>query len=94
MDLNANTTDTARWTLVVSRETDSALQDFLAAKGMRQADLASFVEDAVRWRLFDRTVQGIKARHADSDTASLQDAIDEACAAVRGEMWPSPPRPA
>lgn len=93
MDLNDNTADMARLTLSITRETESALHEFLAAQGMRQGDISGFVEDAVRWRLFDRTVQAIKTRHADSHGEELQAAIDDACAVVRREMWPSSSRP-
>jgi len=44
----------------------------------------------VRWRMFDQAVQGMKARNADIDPDDLQAAIDEACATVREEMWPTP----
>ena len=79
---------TARWTVTVSRETDLALRAYLGSQGMRKGDLSKFIEDAVRWRMFDRTVQAVKARHADIPAEDLQAAIDEACAAVRQEMWP------
>lgn len=84
---------TARWTVTVSRETDLALRAFLGAQGMRKGDISKFIEDAVRWRMFDQTVQAIKARNADIPADELQGAIDEACAAVRTQMWPTPPRP-
>ena len=80
---------TARWTVTVSRETDLALRAYLGSQGMRKGDLSKFIEDAVRWRMFDRTVQEVKARHADIPVEELQEAIDEACAAVRQEMWPA-----
>jgi len=37
----------------------------------------------------DQAVQGVKARNADLDADELQAAIDEACATVRSEMWPT-----
>lgn len=84
-----NQDSTARWTVTVSRETDLALRAYLGSQGMRKGDLSKFIEDAVRWRMFDSTVQAVKARHADVPAAELQEAIDEACAAVRQEMWPA-----
>jgi hypothetical protein len=84
---------TTRWTVTVSKETDLALRAFLGAQGMRKGDISKFIEDAVRWRMFDRTVQDIKARNADIPADQLQAAIDEACAAVRAEMWPITPKP-
>jgi hypothetical protein len=74
-----------RWTIPVSEETDRVLRAFLGESGLASEDLAAFVEDAVRWRLMDRTVQAIKDRNADTDPDSLQLAIDEAVCAVRRE---------
>ncbi len=86
--------DTTRWTVTVSRETDLALRAFLGSQGMRKGDISKFIEDAVRWRMFDQNVQAVKARNADIPASELQGAIDEARAAVRAEMWPARPRPA
>jgi hypothetical protein len=83
---------TTRLTVTFSRETDLALRAFLGAQGMRKGDLSRFIEDAVRWRMFDQAVQGVKARNADIPAEDLQAAIDEACAAVRAEMWPTAPK--
>ena len=52
---------TARWTVTVSHETDLALRAYLRSQGMRKGDLSKFIENAVRWRMFDRTVQEVKA---------------------------------
>lgn len=73
----------ARWSLSVSQETDASLREYLGAQGMKKGDLSRFVEDAVRWRLFDSTVQSIKARNADQDAAAMQALIDQALQAVR-----------
>ena len=83
--------ETTRLTVTFTRETDLALRAYLGAQGMRKGDLSKFIEDAVRWRMFDQAVQAVKAYNADVDPVDLQAAIDEACAAVRGEMWPSKP---
>jgi len=83
--------DTTRLTVTFTRETDLALRAYLGAQGMRKGDLSKFIEDAVRWRMFDQAVQAVKAHNANVDPSDLQAAIDEACAAVRTEMWPSPP---
>ena len=50
---------------------------------MKKGDLSRFVEDAVRWRMFDATVRGIKQRNVDQSDADLQALIDEALDAVR-----------
>jgi hypothetical protein len=85
-----NKDETTRLTVTVSRETDLALRAFLGAQGLRKGDLSKFIEESVRWRMFDRRVQDVKARNADVPVEDLQAAIDEACAAVRSEMWPTP----
>src|SRR5580700_9143536 len=69
-----------RWTIKVSKETDLTLRTYLGSRGMKKGDLSKFVEEAVRWRVFNRSVQDIKARNADPD--ELQAVIDAAVAEV------------
>lgn len=73
----------ARWSLSVSQDTDASLREYLGAQGMKKGDLSRFVEEAVRWRMFDNTVQTIKQRNADQDPTALQALIDQALDAVR-----------
>ena len=73
----------ARWSLSISPETDASLREYLGAQGMKKGDLSRFVKEAVRWRMFDATVQGIKQRNAAQSDADLQASIDEALDAVR-----------
>jgi hypothetical protein len=77
--------EAVRWSIKVSRETDLTLRTYLGSQGMKKGDLSKFVEEAVRWRVFHRTVQDIKARNADADPDELQALIDEAVAEVRAE---------
>lgn len=79
--------DTIRWSLVVSKETDISLRTYLAQHGMRKGDLSKFVEDAVRWRVLERTVAETKAANAQVPHKELEDAIDEAVGAVRSERF-------
>ena len=72
-----------RWSLSVSPETDASLREYLGAQGMKKGDLSRFVEEAVRWRMLDATVQGIKQRNADQSDAHLQGLIDATLDAVR-----------
>ena len=72
-----------RWTIKVSRETDLALRTLLGSQGMKKGDLSNFVEDAVRWRVFDRHVQGLRHSMRELPAAELQDRIDEAVRDVR-----------
>lgn len=80
--------DTARLTVTFSRETDLAMRAYLGAQGMRKGDLSKFIEDAVRWRMFDSAVQAVKARNADIPPEDLQAAIDEACGQLRVRAEP------
>ena len=76
-------TETVRWTIKVSPETDLSLRGFLGAQGMKKGDLSKFVEDAVRWRMLDRTVQGIKDRTQDLSAETMEAMIEEAVREVR-----------
>jgi len=81
--------DPVRWTLRVSRETDIAVRTFLAQRGLKKGDLTKFVEEAVRWRVFDQTVAETKARNVSIPTEEVDSVIDEALAAVRAERFGS-----
>ncbi len=73
-----------RWNLVVSRETDTGLRQFLAGEGGgRKGDLSKFVEEAVRARIFQLRVGKIKAKNTGVPAGELQLAVDEAVAEVR-----------
>jgi hypothetical protein len=73
-----------RWTIKVSKETDLSLRSYLGAQRMKKGDLSNFVEDAVRWRMFDRRAQALKDRNQDVAARSLEAEIDRAVRAVRG----------
>lgn len=86
MHLGGHMEDGVRWSIKVSRETDSSLRSFLGARRMKKGDLSKFVEDAVRWRMFDRVVQVVKDRNQDISAADLEGAIAKAVRDVRKEM--------
>jgi hypothetical protein len=77
--------EAVRWNIKVSRETDLTLRTFLGARGARKGDLSKFIEEAVRWRVFHRTVQDIRERNVDTDPDELQRIIDETVREVRAE---------
>ncbi len=77
--------EAVRWNIKVSKETDLTLRTFLGSQGMKKGDLSKFIEEAVRWRMFHRSVQDIKARNADTDPEELQALIDDAVREVRAE---------
>ena len=77
--------NTTRWTITVSKDTDIAVRTLLAQRGLKKGDLSKFIEDAVRWRVFDQTLTETRAEFADLAPEALQDLIDEATEAVRNE---------
>jgi hypothetical protein len=77
--------EAVRWNIKVSKETDLVLRTFLGSQGMKKGDLSKFIEEAVRWRVFNRTVQDIKARNPGYDPSELQELVDEALGEVRAE---------
>ncbi|HYL85270.1 MAG TPA: ribbon-helix-helix domain-containing protein [Candidatus Angelobacter sp.] len=74
-----------RWNLKVSKEIDLTLRTYLGAQGMKKGDLSKFIEEAVRWRIFNRTVQDIKSRNDNTDPDELQAIIDAALREARAE---------
>ncbi|MGD1073937.1 MAG: ribbon-helix-helix domain-containing protein [Bryobacteraceae bacterium] len=74
-----------RWSIKVSKATDLALRTFLGSQGMKKGDLSKFIEDAVRRRVLQCTVQDIRARNADTDPDEIQRVVDEAVSEVRAE---------
>jgi Ribbon-helix-helix domain len=76
-----------RWTVRVSKETDVTVRRFLAQRGMKKGDLSKFVEEAVRWRVFDETLRETRACNEHIPPEEIDSAIDEALAAVRAERF-------
>lgn len=77
--------EAVRWNVKVSKEIDLTLRTYLGAHGMKKGDLSKFIEEAVRWRILNRTVQDIKARNANTDPDELQAVVDSAVREVRAE---------
>lgn len=78
--------NTTRWTVKVSKETDIAVRSLLAQRGLKKGDLSKFIEDAVRWRVFDQTTAEAREAFADLEPEALQDLIDEATEAVHSDL--------
>ena len=76
---------TVRWSIKVSKDTDLTLRTFLGSQGMKKDDLSKFIEEAVRRRVLQCTVQDIRARNADTDPDEIQRIADEAVSEVRAE---------
>jgi hypothetical protein len=78
-------TEITRLTITWSKETDLALRSYLGAQGLKKGALSKFIEDAVKWRLFDQTVNEVRQGFADLPPDELQTMIDEAVVNVRKE---------
>ena len=74
-----------RWSIRVSKDTDLTLRTFLGAQGMKKGDLSKFIEEAVRRRVLQCTIQDIRARNADADPDEIQRIVEEAVSEVRAE---------
>ena len=74
-----------RWNIKVSKETDLTLRTYLGAQGAKKGDLSKFIEEAVRRRVLQCTIQDIRARNADADPDEIQRIVDEAVSEVRAE---------
>ena len=77
--------DSVRWTLSVSKETDVTLRTFLARSGLKKGDLSKFVEDAVQWRLMKLNVAESRAHNAHVPPEDIEAAVDQAIREVRAE---------
>ena len=77
--------EAVRWNIKVSKDTDLTLRTFLGAQGMKKGDLSKFIEEAVRRRVLQCTIQDIRARNADADPGEIQRIVDEAVSEVRAE---------
>ncbi len=78
--------ETTRWTVTVSKDTDIAVRSLLAQRGLKKGDLSKFIEDAVKWRIFDQTTTEVREAFGDLAPESLQDLIDEATESVHEDM--------
>ena len=77
--------EAVRWSIKVSKDTDLTLRTFLGSQGARKGDLSKFIEEAVRRRVLQCTVQDIRARNAGADPDEIQRIVDEAVREVRAE---------
>jgi hypothetical protein len=71
--------DTVRWNIAVSNDTDQALRLFLAGQGGgRKGDLSRFVEEAVRAHIFELTANQAKSANVKINEADLSAIVEEA----------------
>lgn len=71
--------NTIRWNIAVSQDTDQALRIFLANQGGgRKGDLSRFVEEAVRTHILELTADQAKAANANINEDDLSAIVEEA----------------
>jgi hypothetical protein len=75
--------DMTRWTVSVSKDTDITVRTHLARRDLKKGDLSKFIEDAVKWRVFEQTLAEARAGFADMPPETAEALIDEAVAATR-----------
>jgi predicted HD phosphohydrolase len=80
-------TNTTRWNLVVSKQTDQSLRQLLANEGRgKKGDISRFVEEAVKKHIFDTAARAAKEHNKDLDPEELDAMIDESLAWARARM--------
>ena len=77
-----------RWSVVVREDTDRALRSYLGATGAKKGSLSRFVDEAVRARLFELTVDDVKERNRAYAQDEILAAIGEARNALQATSGP------
>lgn len=72
-----------RWTVMVDKSTDIDLRSYLAQQGLKKGDLSKFIEEAVRWRLYDLSLAEFSKGFADLSEDEAMALADEAVAWAR-----------
>jgi len=72
-----------RLTISWSKDTDLALRSHLGSRGLKKGALSQFIEDAVKWRLFNQTVGEVHEALAGVPAEELDGMIGEAVKSVR-----------
>ncbi len=80
-------TATTRWNLVVPKELDKSLRQFLANEGRgKKGDLSRFVAEAVNRRIFDMAHQAVMEKNANVAPEEIEAAVEESLAWARAQM--------
>jgi hypothetical protein len=79
--------ETTRLTITWSKQADLALRSFLGTQGMKKGDISKFIEEAVRWHIFNQTVREAREAFADVPPEELQKMIDEGVDEVRAKGY-------
>ena len=85
MPAQTTSNPSTRWNLVISEQTNLAVRGFLAQRGFKKGDLSGFVEEAVRWRVFDQTLTQAREGFDALNAKESQNLLDEALEHVRAE---------
>ena len=77
-------TNTTRWNLVVPKELDKSLRQFLANEGRgKKGDLSRFVAEAVNKHIFDTAHNAILEHNANVPLEEIEAAVEESLAWAR-----------
>jgi hypothetical protein len=79
-------TEITRLTITWSKDTDLAARSYLGTRGLKSGALSKFIEDAVKWRLFDETIQQARERFAGIPRQEIEALVDEAVQTTRQDM--------
>ena len=80
-------TVTTRWNLVVPKELDKSLRQFLANEGRgKKGDLSRFVAEAVNKHIFDTALRKVYERNANVPLEEIEAAVEESLAWARARM--------
>ena len=77
-------TTSTSWNLVVSKETDESVRQFLASQeGSGNGDLVLFVEEAVKKHIFETTLRAVREKNANVSQEEIDAAVEESLAWAR-----------
>lgn len=77
----------ARWTIRISKTTDSAVRSHLKERGRKRGDLSDLVERAVRREMLRDTIGEVREKNAGKSARSVARAVEDAVASVRSGFW-------
>jgi hypothetical protein len=75
-----------RWNLVVPKELDKSLRQFLANEGRgKKGDLSRFVTEAVNKHIFDCALKAAQEHNANVPLEEIEAAVEESLAWARAQ---------
>ena len=72
-----------RLTISWSKDTDLALRSYLGSQCLKKGSLSQFIEDAVKWRLFNETVSEVREAFDRVSVDELESMVNDAVTSVR-----------